>query len=804
MSLPNEVNPQLLASSAGYTIDQSLRLRSSASAMFYRTYSTPTDSRLFTWSCWIKRGNLTADNTIFGSSDDNASSGNFAGCRFTNSFLQFFSYSSGYDFFINTSQVFRDPADWYHVIVACDSTQATASNRIKIYINGTQITAFSSASYPALNHLFYNNRAQNNFHGCYHNDSSGVMSPFDGYFAELNFVDGQQLTPSSLGQTDSSTGVWVPKKYTGTYGNNGFYMKFSDTSSTTNLVKDFSGRGNNMIPNNLSLTADTTYDAMKESPTLGATASNYCTLNPLALGSDLSQGNLRKSGSVRTSLGTMILQNGKYYFEITIQDSNGNGGVGVKQSTAFPLQNYDTSKGATYFANGEYKIEGATQTSGFSSYTNGDVLGIAVDTTQSPAKIWFAKNNTWQGTGNPSTAGYSLTSGFEYYPVFLHGSGSSSTTGSVNFGQRPFAYTPPTGYKELNTFNLPTPTIAQGNKHFDAKTWSGNSSTQSIPLEFAPDLIWNKSRNAGSGHSWWDVLRGTGAQLSSQETAAETTGHNAITSFSSNAISLGVDNTGTYNGRTNETGRTYVGWVWNAGDSTVTNTSGSISAQVRANPTAGFSIVTYTGTGSNATVGHGLGAEPQFIIVKNRTDGTPNWYCYSKYLDATSPQNYTLYLSLTNARDSATAFWNNTAPTPSVFTVGTSSGVNGSTNAMVAYCFTPIAGYSAFGSYTGNGSTDGPFIYLGFRPRFVIIKGSDYSGADWTMYDSARNTYNALTSELVPNNATSENNYSGAARMDFVSNGIKLRTAGAGVNASGYTYIYMAFAENPFKYANAR
>jgi hypothetical protein len=351
---------------------------------------------------------------------------------------------------------------------------------------------------------------------------------------------------------------------------------------------------------------------------------------------------------------------------------------------------------------------------------------------------------------------------------------------------------------------MPTPTIPDGELFMNATLYTGNGGTQTITngvagQSFQPDFVWLKTRSTVQNHSLIDSVRGNTKILYSDLTNAEGTFSGVLDSFNSNGFTLGSS------ASVNQNGTTFVGWQWKAGGAAVTNTAGTISSQVSANTTSGFSVVTYTGNGSGgATVGHGLGVAPQFIIVKNRADGSTNWYCYNQYLDATSPQNYTIYLSLTNARDAASVFWNNTAPTSSVFTIGSSSGVNGSGNAMVAYCWTPIAGYSAFGSYTGNGSTDGPFVYLGFRPRFVMIKASSISSEHWYIVDATRSPYNAAILYLSPDDSDAETSPGAAQFFDFLSNGFKLRVSGSYSNSSGATYIYMAFAENPFKYANAR
>jgi hypothetical protein len=356
---------------------------------------------------------------------------------------------------------------------------------------------------------------------------------------------------------------------------------------------------------------------------------------------------------------------------------------------------------------------------------------------------------------------------------------------------------------------MPTPTIPAGNLFMNATLYTGNGTALTVTngvagQAFQPDFVWVKSKTQATSNYVYDVIRGAGNRLATNVTLAEAA-ISGVTAFNSNGFSVGTE-TGN-----NNIGDSYVGWQWKAGGAAVANTAGSIASQVSVNANSGFSIVTFTGTGANATVGHGLPETPEFIIVKNRDDGTPNWYCYHKHIDATSPQNYAIYLSLYNARDTATAFWNNTAPTNRLITVGTSSGVNGSTNKMVAYCWTPIAGYSAMGKYTGNGVTDGPFVYLGFRPRWIMIKNTTFAGtttSNWFIRDTTRDTYNVANKHLWADLAVTESNASYASsvyeNLDILSNGFKLRNDNGGTNRSGDTFIYMAFAENPFKYANAR
>jgi hypothetical protein len=346
---------------------------------------------------------------------------------------------------------------------------------------------------------------------------------------------------------------------------------------------------------------------------------------------------------------------------------------------------------------------------------------------------------------------------------------------------------------------MPTPTIPAGNLFMNATTYTGNGGTLTVTngvagQSFQPDLVWTKSRSSASTHLLFDSIRGVYNYLISATTDAEGSLNTTLTSFNSNGFSVGSNSTINNNTSTN------VAWQWKAGGAAVSNTQGTITSSVSANQTSGFSVVTYTGNGSaGATVGHGLsvlGVAPSFITIKNR-GAVGSWHSYHSALGGTQG----ILVNAANAASTDSGFWNNTNPSSSVITLGTYNTFSSQT--YVAYCWAPIAGYSAFGSYTGNGSTDGPFVYTGFRPRFVIFKSSSFAD-QWHMLDTSRSTYNSVSSAMLyANLSAAEADYS-AYPIDFLSNGFKFRTSAAFANQSGDTYIYMAFAENPFKYANAR
>jgi hypothetical protein len=340
--------------------------------------------------------------------------------------------------------------------------------------------------------------------------------------------------------------------------------------------------------------------------------------------------------------------------------------------------------------------------------------------------------------------------------------------------------------------------VPDGRTVMAATTYTGNGSTQSINnavngVSFQPDFVWVKNRaNGAADHMLVDSVRGATIWLSSDLTAAESTNSAIISSINSNGFSVGNANV------SNQNATAIIGWQWKAGGTpAVTNTAGSITSTVSAGATQGFSVATFTTAGANATIGHGLGVAPKMILVKDRSQ-TASWLVYHSALG--SPSNY-LVLNSTAASASNTTVWNNTAPTSTVFSMGT---VFSASN-YVAYCFAEVAGYSKFGSYTGNNSDDGPFVYLGFRPRFIMVKRSD-AVSDWFILDSSRGAYNANYQTLGANQAFAESSYGTNNLVDFLSNGFKIRRDNnyGYMNASGGTYIYAAFAENPLKYANAR
>jgi len=761
------------------TLSKSLRFRSSATAYLSRTFGSPTSTTILTISFWVKRGALGSQNITFNGGDTTGNNNFYIQFNSSNQIDIDQSISTAQSIRLITTAVFTDPSAWYHIVASIDTTQSTASNRVKLYVNGNQITSFGTATYPAQN-------AVNQFNVSGRVSNIGKLDYYalylDAYMADAYFIDGQALTPSSFGATNGTTGQWSPAKYTGTYGNNGFHLTFANTTSTTTLGYDTSGNSNNWTTTGISLSAGSTYDSMNDVPVAySATAANYAVLNPLSLlVGTITNGNL--SGDTGTTNGGVVYgsinipSSGKWYWEFT-QTNTGVSYSGIE--TIVSSTSVTTPNNVWYVFDGTKIVNGTTSSYG-ASYGNNDTIGVAVNVDS--GTITFYKNGTSQGAITYATASISVT------PSWRDGSGSASISFNANFGQQPFTYTPPSGYNALNTYNLPTPTIAQGNKYMDATTYTGSGSARSVTNAggFQPDLVWAKGRSVSYDNEWYDSVRGATKRIISNSTGAEAT-VSGVTAFNSNGFSLGSD-TGT-----NQSSQTFVGWQWQAGaGSSSSNTNGSITSTVSVSTTAGFSIVTWTYSGSG-TIGHGLGAVPQMIIQKDRTSGTYNWDVYHVSLGNTKRA-----ILNSSAVPDVENVWNNTTPTSLVFSIGSSWYTNGDN--VVSYCFAPIAGFSAFGSYTGNGSATGPFIYTGFQPKWLLIKATNITNY-WFVFDSARNTYNSVNYLLDPNDPRAE--ISGALFFNFLSNGFQVTGTDGGENGSGNTYIYAAFASNPFAYSNA-
>ena len=777
------------ASGAGETYEIQNSLRNNDGAYLNSSFSG--NNQTFTVAMWIKRSRLDSHTMIMSAAGSNHPGGadihQFGIDASNRLFAYAFINSNSQRYDVKCNALLADCSNWYHIHYNYDSTQSTSSNRIRLYINGELQTDLASSSYPSSNEGNYINGGKPWIIG---HESRRFRYPFHGYFANVYFIDGQYLDPTDFGETVN--GVFIPKEYTGSYSGTSFFLEFQDSSD---FGKDTSGESNGWSQNNYSNSNGINGDQFTDVPT-----NNFCTWqNHFRSDGDnltLRNGLVRREGGADKCLGTFLLKNNKYYFEYQAEDNNGNHIPGVTQADT-DVRSRDNTEAAFYASNGEYKIESGSQQSGMSTYGSGDIIGVAIDTTISPAKVWFAKNNTWQLSGDPANGnnGFTLTAGKEYVFNADHGSGSSTTTGTGFFGahQGGFNYTPPTGFVAACAANLPTPSILDGRKHFHTLFYSGTGGTHTVTgLEFDPGFIWAKNRQqTGYHHDLYDIVRGDNLRMFSSQTSADSTGYLQFGATGGFTLTAG--------GGINVSGNNHVAWCWYAGASTVTNTDGSISAQVRANPAAGFSIVSYTGNGaSSATIGHGLGVTPKAFVVKSRSQAR-GWNNYHHIMG----NGKYIQWNQNHQAETNSDFWNNTSPTSSVFTVGTDNDVNDSSQNYIAYVFAEVDGYSKFGKYVGNGSSNGTYVFTGFRPAFVMIKCFQDATEHWNIpVDVDFN--NGITKTLSPNLTNAERDMSGGDAMDFYSNGFKIRNNDNNYSNNSADYIYYAFARNPFKHSNAR
>ena len=798
MGLPNEVNSALIGAAAagGYEIEQSLRFSGDEFISRANPSSTATSRQTFTHSFWVKRGSLGSTQQLAYWIQGGLAQQTFIAFDSSDRLNVFYEGSDGTSVGHSYSTArYRDPSAWYHIVWATDTTQSTSTNRWKLWVNGEQVTTWDSVAYPSQNLILPTNDVSGGrgfAHGTRYGNEDQL---FSGYIAESYFVDGQFLDQNDFGEYNND-GVWVPIQYSGTYGARGWYLPFaasdiySDESGNNQDFSSFTGYFHD--------TSGTGTDVMSDTPT-----NNFATFNPLINNIGVVDGNLRiNSGhgsQDRVWPATVAAnQSGNYYWEYTITSASNDYyfGVlemnpGIKSSIwADSLYNflaYLPTSGNTQWRIRNTYVNSNAPAGGFSVSTN-DVIGVRLDIDND--LITISQN----GTVRTGVSGVLSSDPSIYYAPAANFYGTNDT-GLFNAGQRSFSHQP-SGTTALSTAELPTPDVVKSSNHFKTVLYSGDGQTsQAITgVGFQPDFVWIKNRGAGNNGMLQDVVRGANEALVSAYSVGETlnSGNGHVDSFDSDGFTVGWDGANN-GGDTNASGNSYVAWCWKAGGSASSNTAGTITSTVSANPTAGFSVVGYTAANAVRTVGHGLGVKPALIIVKDR-DASQNWAVYHGSLGATKG----LYLDLSTKQETNSGYWNNTEPTSTVFTVGTNTRTGGSTNDFIAYCFAEIEGHSKIGTYTGNGSSDGPFVYLGFRPAMILLK--NYAGGSetsWILMDSVRDTYNVAHEAHRPNEPDQDVT-SSLPNTDFLSNGFKIRTSWADMNENNSLFAYFAIAENPF------
>lgn len=848
-----------LGSFFSHTIDQSLRLNRADSAHLYKTWGADADSnKIFTFSIWVKRhgeGDGSNELTLVCSKNTGAGTGQGSTLFgfYRNSNLMYYTENGGNNGY--SKALFRDPGAWMHLCWQYDTTQSTASNRIRFYINGVQNATttdnWTTAGVPAEDSVMtsMNQNTQLNAIGAGINNSVN-FGYFDGYIAEVIMLDGVTTDCTAFGEF--SDGIWIPKAYSGSFGTNGYHLDFADN---TDIGKDVSGRGNHWTSSGLAAT-----DVVPDSPT-----NNFATMNPLSSFANLLEGNLKVdptgwSTSAYGAVSTIAIpKDKKIYVEIECTDTTGgNWTAGFATKTSLengPGSSNIGSSGAIMMYNRQVEIndEQRQYTSsdgiggtGVSTFAAGDILGMMID--GATGKVWFSRNGTYFKaiSGNNTTAGnvgdpnndadeLGTITGGTTDDVFVVVSGNSTPSSVfVNFGQDStnvasanadangigtFEYAPPTDYVALCSSNMSDITIgpgqsSQADDHFNTVIWTGdgNTSRAITGVGFAPNWMWLKSRSHTEDHALEDTVRGVGKKLDSSGTEAEETTATAVLSaHGSDGFTLPASTPGNLN----VNARTYVAWNWKAGgkadtfniDGTgyssasdaslsggnLTPTGASIST------TAGFGIIGYTGNGSaNQTIKHGLSSPPELIIIKDRDTNSNNnqWQISSSVVGDD-------YAYFTTAAFTGTGLSIPTSGDATTITLGRNGTnlTNESGDKFIMYLFHSVEGYIKVGTFKGNGVDDGPFVYTGFRPAWVMTKRTD-STNDWHIMDDHRNPTNVMDGLLFPNLNNSETS-DAAYNRDFLSNGFKIRGSESYVNASGGTFVYLAFAHSPFKFANA-
>jgi hypothetical protein len=834
-----------------HQIAHSLRNSQAQDGTLKITAGTPTSRKTFTYSWWMKRyvfdGNSTNACNPFTAG---TGGGTYVFFAFTGDSAQddttnFNFTGGGYgDTRLITDMVFRDPAAWYHCVVRFDSTQSTASDRVRLYVNGVEPSYETATIHGAISQdedfSFLNESGTVQSWG----GISGVGTGAEGtdiQLAEVVFCDGQSYGPDSFAKTKN--GVYMPIDPSGlTFGNNGYYLKFEDSSDFGN---DSSGNNNDLTAANFA-----THDQLTDTPTFNSDSNGgkYPTYNPLNKGTytDLSEGNLRADSNTGADAsypsGTVAFpSSGKWYYEQLIGNLTNSYpttflvAYGAEEPSntrgMFWAMRYRSDTGAV-----EKESSGPAEapfgtitvvTTGVASLATGDIVSWYID--MDNKKAWIAKNGSIPNSGDPvngTNPQFSWTknpvNGFTFgsqeyqtsFTVFNGGqdgtfAGAKTAQGnSDDTGYGNFYYDPPTGFLALCSGNMPIPDAINPaetdddyvKKLFSATLYTGNgsSSARNIDTGVAADLVWIKRRDADSMRNmWYDSSRGVGKYMHTDTDAAEDTSGTSLSAFNSDGFQLS-DN-GVY---LNNSSSTYVAWNWKVnGATTSTNSTGSVNVTQQVDPSGGFSISTYSGAGGTGNIGHGLSAAPTFVLVK-QTNGTNDWCVYAKGAQDSGADF--AYLNTNSVFQSATIF-GNTEPSSTLVYLGDNNEVNHSGRNYVAYCWTNIEGYIRSGMYFGNAETGddtSPFVYTGFKPALVIVRYIG-SGESWVVLDNKRDGYNITNKNTRWNSDVAEASGS-TYNIDFLSNGFKPRTSWEGLNGNNYRIVYLAMAENPFKYATAR
>jgi len=790
-----------------YEITNSLRFDHVAAHKLSFTPPSAGNRKTWTWSGWVKRGYLSNQDNhrqvmmgikVAANDTQTLEIGWHSDDKF---------YITTQSAVVQTTQLYRDPSSWYHVIVACNTTLAGATARFKLYVNGVDQSLGELTSVSQNADTGFNQAGVHTI-GDGFNDRD-----LDGYLAEVNFIDGAAKAPADFGETDDN-GQWKPIAYAGAYGDEGFYLDFKSsgvgTAGSGTVGADRSGNGNHWTSANLAST-----DQMLDSPT-----NNFCVMNTLEKMNNgavtPSQGNLKftlaDNGMIR---GSIMPSSGKWYWEANLisADGSGTGSLGIAESGYIPGAAFDPDAalaGYVYLGNGTTRSHRTTgdQSYGGASYAADDIIGVAYDVDN--GTLAFSKNNATFVTAYSSLSGEhgAYFSGYGNTAIWVVNFGQDSSFAGNETAQGnqdgnaigDFFYAPPSGFLALCTANLAEPAV-KPSEYFNTVLWTGNATDDRniTGVGFRPNWSWIKSRATTNDHLLFDSVRGVGKYLRSNSGDAETSNADTLQAFASDGFQIGADS------RLNTDDDPVVAWNWKAGTSVSGNSTGAgadLAYAGSVNTDARFSIIKYGGNGNNGhQIPHHLSAVPDAIFIKSLT--SQSWNCF--FPNTSMGATKGLQLDNTGAQGTV-GHLNNTMPSTSVVTLGSGAGSNtrdGDSNPQpyIMYSFKSIPGFSKIGQYIGNGNADSVYVNLGFKPGWIMIKGSSVA-ENWNILDATRSPNNTGNKERLQANATTTEGATWSC--DFVSNGFKIRTTDGEANTNNASYIYMAFAETPFKYSNAR
>tara|TARA_R110002167_G_scaffold10149_3_gene46715 strand:- start:2120 stop:4603 length:2484 start_codon:yes stop_codon:yes gene_type:complete len=805
-------------SSGFYQVSNSFRFEENASHyMYYLADDAGSSATTGTISCWVKFTTQASDQYIFSNSNEVDGSQNIAiHLRFDgDGKLQCEGIGANItNFSLVTAGVYRDPHAWYHLVLRIDSTQATAANRLILYVNGEQVAL---GTYNAPDEDSAMGIGTDGLYYSLSRSYSGVSDNFEGYIAEFHYTDGVSNAPTAFGEYEADSGMWRCIEYEGSYGNHGHFLQFKQTGTSANssgMGADTSGNDHHYTlfgsPVADNITQDSPTNNFAHVSSIGPqyvmneAITNFARITKGGLEVNTRTGGTGDGNSISTQ---PVPRSGKWYMEYKVASDDGNVFAGLSSP-------HQTNHWVVYYTDGTKTVNNSGSAYG-DSFGNGDVIGIAVDRDNN--NVYFSKNGTFQNSGDPTSGATGtgaisydfdseIASGAEeYFWRFADGGGTTGPVLLVNFGNPVYAldsansdtggigsfeYAVPSGYYAVCSKNIATnfTTIDDPSAYFQTTLYTGNGGadhaiTNGGNSDLQPDWVWIKNRDAADAHMLFDSTRGVTKSLSSDATAAEVTDTDTLDAFQSDGFRVDADV------KVNTNAEKYVAWQWKANGGTTSTLSGGISATVQADTTAGFSIVKFAASDNNNQVEHGLGAEPYFIIAKGK-DVTDNWFIYHK---STGANGYQMLNTTAAFEGSNATVWRNITPTSQYFYVST-GGFNDDSTDVIAYCFAPIQGYSKFGSYTGNGNANGPFIYTGFKPTWIMVKRTD-STSNWQINDNKRDVSNVSNTVIYPNVADAEGT---DTSWDVLSNGFKMRQSFGSKNASGSIYVYMAFAESPF------